>query len=65
MNNYLEQNGVVVAGNKVYINGNELPPCPTKGDNVSVVNGKVFIDGYEWKGCRWEKTLRALWHKWF
>ena len=29
--NYMEQNGVVVIGNRVIVNGKELPPLPVKG----------------------------------
>lgn len=53
------------AGGKVVIDGKELPPCPTKGKNCTIINNKVFIDGYEWKDNKWQKTLRALYHKWF
>ena len=55
----------VVIGNKVTINGVELPPVPSKGRNSTVINGKVYIDGYEFKNGKWKRTLRALWHLWF
>ena len=54
-----------VIGNKGTINGVELPPVPSKGYNNTVINGKVYIDGYEWKNGKWKRTLRALWHLWF
>lgn len=66
-----EQEGVMVVGNKVFIDGKELPPCPGKGNNSTVINRKVFVDGWEWvegkdgKEGKWKRTLRALWHKWF
>lgn len=57
--------GVVVIGNEVTINGVKMPPCPTKGRNSTVINNKVYIDGYELVNGKWKKTLRALWHKLF
>ena len=55
----------IVRGNHVIINGVELPPVPSKGYNSTVVNGKVYIDGYEFKNGKWKRTLIALWHLWF
>lgn len=54
-----------VIGNKVIVNGVELPPVPSKGHNSMIINGKVYIDGYEFKNGKWKRTLRALWHLWF
>lgn len=54
-----------VVGNEIVINGVELPPCPAEGRNVTVINNRVYIDGYEFVNGKWKKTLRALWHKWF
>lgn len=63
MNN---NNTTVVIGNRVWVNGEEIhPSCPAKGRNVTQINGKVYIDGYEYKKGKWIKTLRALWHLWF
>ena len=56
---------MVISGNKVMINGYTLPPAPCKGSSVTVINNKVYMNGYEWKDGYWKKTLRALWHKWF
>lgn len=58
-------NKVVVAGNRVWMNGNELPPCPSAGRNVTVIDGNVYIDGYEYRSGKWKRTLKALWHKLF
>ena len=57
--------GVAVIGNEVVINGVKLPPCPAKGYNSTVINDKVYLNGYEFVNGKWKKTLRALWHKWF
>lgn len=55
----------IVTGNIVSINGIKLPPAPGKGCNTTVINNKVFIDGYEFKRGKWRRTLKALWHLWF
>ena len=56
--NVLQING------RIIINGVETPPCPSKSKNVSskVVNGKVYVNGYEFKDGQWKRTLSALWH---
>lgn len=62
MNNIQISNGTVVIGNRVTIDGIELPPCPTKGRCTTIINGKVYIDGYEFVNGKWKRTLRGLWH---
>ena len=57
--------GVVVIENEVTINGVKMPPCPAKGHNSTIINNKVYLNGYELVNGEWKKTLRALWHKWF
>lgn len=55
-------NRVVVNGKDVMINGETLPPPPSKGKSITTIDNKVFIDGYEFKNGKWCRTLRALWH---
>ena len=57
--------GVVIIGNEVTINGVKMPPCPAKGHNSTIINNKVYLNGYELVDGKWKKTLRALWYKWF
>lgn len=56
--------GVVTIGKRVWINGEELPEVPSKkqGYNQTVINNKIYIDGYEWKNGKWKRTLKALWY---
>lgn len=56
---------VVVCGNRVVINGKELPQCPGRGRNITTINNRVYIDGYEFKRGKWRRTLAALYHLWF
>ena len=59
--------GNYIIGNIVYINGKRLPPLPNQSkkytiNNTTIINNRVFINGYEYKDGQWKKTLRALWH---
>ena len=63
--NSVISSGVVIVGNEVIINGVKMPPCPVKGHNSTIINNKVYLNGYELVNGKWKKTLRALWHKWF
>lgn len=67
MNNIQINDNTIVAGNRVWINGEELPPAPIKGNSytTSMIGNKVYINGYEFKNGKWRRTLRALWHMWF
>jgi len=58
-------NNVTVNGNKVTINGKELPQAPCKGSNSTIINGELFLDGYEFKNGEWKRTIRAMWHLFF
>lgn len=63
--NITGHNNTIVQGNKVWIDGVALPPAPCKGCNSTVIDGKVYLDGYEFKKGKWRRTLKALWHLWF
>jgi hypothetical protein len=67
MNNIQIGNNYMVVNNKVWINGEEVPPMPTKRKNhcITQINDKVYIDGYEFKKGKWTRTLKALWYLWF
>lgn len=65
--NYIGQSCVISNG-KIIIDGKQVPPIPGKNGkykNVTTINSKVYIDGYEFIDGQWKKTLKALWHKWF
>jgi uncharacterized protein YxjI len=66
-NQVIVGNGTSVSTNKrsATINGKEIPfNKKMKGNNVTVIDGNVFIDGYELVEGQWRKTLKALWYKW-
>lgn len=58
--------GVYVVGDSIYINNKHIPP-PSMGNmkNITIINDKIFMNGFEYKNGRWERTLRALWHMLF
>lgn len=68
-NNILAQgDGVIVSGGDrvVYINGREIPFHPKmKGNSITTIGKKVYIDGFEYQKGEWKRTLTALWHKYF
>lgn len=61
--------GIVCIGKDVYINGEKLPPVPDNGNgrNINVVqtNGRIFVNGYEWKDGKWVKNIRSFMANWF
>lgn len=63
--NYINNGSVIVNGRKVYKSGKELTDAPTSGKSVTVINGDVFIDGYEFVRGKWRRTLRAIFHLFF
>lgn len=56
---------IVIIGNEVIINGIKMPRCPAKGHSSTIIDNKVYLNGYELINGEWKRTLRALWHKWF
>ena len=61
--NFQTNNNNIVVGNIVIINGEKLPPCPSKNPNRStIINNEVYIGGYTWKNKRWQKSFKAIWY---
>lgn len=57
---------VKMFNDRIIIDGKTLPPLPKKckGYTSSVINGRVFVNGYEFKfdENKWKRTFRALFH---
>ena len=65
MNRIIQNNNVIeVVNGKTIINGIELPSIPGKNGvaNVSMINNKIYINGYELINGEWKRTLKALWY---
>ncbi|PLS19375.1 hypothetical protein CVD28_02875 [Bacillus sp. M6-12] len=58
---------IVNQKNRTVILGSEVVAFPPnmKGRNITTINGKCYIDGYEYVNGKWKKTFWATWHKWF
>lgn len=54
--------GLYVDGRHALLNGRPLPLLRKPAKCITHINGKVFIDGYEYKYGKWRRTLRAFWH---
>jgi hypothetical protein len=66
MSNVCISDGVVVNGRHITVNGETFEiPHYIKGNNQSIIDGKIFIDGYEFKDGKFKRTLKALWHMCF
>lgn len=62
MGNYVSVSNKCVVANGVRV---ELEEGMTL-ENVTIINGSVFINGKEYVGGgKWKTTARALWHKFF
>ena len=60
------KSGVYILNDMIYINNKHIQPPPMGSvKRITVINDKVFMNGFEYKNGRWERTLRALWHMLF
>lgn len=55
---------LIMSDNSVVINGVEYS-LPGRGCNSTIIDGKVFVNGYELKNGKWKKTIKAIFHKYF
>lgn len=70
MVNYISQNGkeILLDNEYLYYLGERYPlpkGCKRSTRNITTINDKVFINGYEFKDGKFKKTLKALFHKYF
>ena len=54
------QNRKIVIDNNIY-----SIPKHIKCHCITQINGKIYIDGYEFKKGKFKRTLKALWHFFF
>lgn len=50
---------VVQEGNKLFVNGEEIPFEKGMKNNITLDNGKLYVDGREYIDGKWKRTLRA------
>lgn len=66
VNDGIQSTGVSISGKKCTVDGKIVPfKEGMKGKSITTINGKIFIDGYEYVNGEWKMTLRALLHKYF
>jgi hypothetical protein len=54
---------IEILNDKMYINDVEVKkPFGMKGNIVSQINGKLYVDGYAYNDGKWKRTLLAIWH---
>lgn len=63
--NKIKNSQIISGDGKLILNGKEIPNPPGNRNNITMVDGKVYIDGYEFKDKTWQRTLMALYHKYF
>ena len=57
-------NNSEISNKEIIINNESIKiPKHLKGKNISIINGKLFIDGYEYRKGEFKKTLKALFYK--
>lgn len=57
---------VIQNGHNLIINGKTYDyPKNTKGQNVTIIDGNIYVNGYELINGEWKRTFSALWHKFF
>lgn len=55
-----------VSKDKVIIGENEYKiPSHIKTNNITMVNGKTYIGGYELINGEWRITIRSIWYRFF
>jgi hypothetical protein len=58
-------NGLIICHDTIRYNGKILPNPPhfkSNNHNVTTVDNRLYINGYEWKNGKWKRTFAALWH---
>lgn len=55
----------LIMGQEITVDGKKIPNPPGNGHNISIINDRVFANGYEYKNGEWVKTFWAMWHKYF
>ena len=58
----INMRGTIISKDRVVLNGVEYKPPKGKANYISVINNKVYIDGYELVNGEWKRTLNAIWH---
>ena len=63
-NSIIQNNNIYINGQDIYLGNKKLPRLPYKssGLQITTINNRIYVNGYEWYGCRWKVTFRAMWY---
>ena len=68
MRNVFVQNGtsVIVEDRVLIVNGKKYKlPKGCRGNNISITNGEIYIDGYEFKDGQFKRSAASIFRKFF
>ena len=57
--------GQLILGEEIMVNGKKIPKPPGNRQDISIINDKIFANGYEYQNGEWKKTFLAKLHKYF
>lgn len=55
----------LIANDEITVNGKKIPCPPGNRCNISIINDKVFANGYEYQNGKRAKKFAAMWRKYF
>lgn len=55
----------LIVGEEIIVNGKRIAKPPCGGHNISIINDRVFADGYEYRDGKWVKTFSSVFYKYF
>ena len=58
----------IINQHSIQLNGEMIPLPPGrrgKRTTTAVINDHIYVNGYEYIGGKWKRTLKAIWHHLF
>lgn len=55
----------IINQHSIQLNGKTIPLPPGrrgKRTSTTVINDHIYVNGYEYTGGKWKRTLKAIWH---
>ena len=57
---------ITIDEHHLYVNGLGYKlPHNCKSNDLTAVNGRIYVGGYEFAGGKFKKNLKSIWHKYF
>lgn len=54
-----------ISWDSITINGKTISPPPSKRCGrvtTTIINDRIYVNGFEYINGKWKRTLKALWH---